>query len=56
MLPLPSIAKQIGNKRKTLGLSQTALAKKARISRATLDAAVARYSKAGTLAPAGGPA
>jgi transcriptional regulator with XRE-family HTH domain len=38
MLPLPSIAEQIANKRKTLGLSQTALAKKARVSRATLEA------------------
>ena len=38
MLPLPSIAEQIANKRKTMGLSQAALAQKARISRATLDA------------------
>ena len=38
MLSLPSVAEQIVSKRKALGLSQTALAKKARISRATLDA------------------
>jgi transcriptional regulator with XRE-family HTH domain len=38
MLPLSSIAEQIASKRKAMGLSQTALAKKARISRATLDA------------------
>ena len=38
MLPLPSIAEQIANKRKAMGLSQAALAQKARISRATLDA------------------
>jgi transcriptional regulator with XRE-family HTH domain len=38
MLLLSSIAEQIASKRKAMGLSQTALAKKARISRATLDA------------------
>jgi transcriptional regulator with XRE-family HTH domain len=38
MLLLFSIAEQIAKKRKAMGLSQTALAKKARISRATLDA------------------
>jgi transcriptional regulator with XRE-family HTH domain len=38
MLPLSSIAEQIAGKRKAMGLTQTALAKKARISRATLDA------------------
>jgi transcriptional regulator with XRE-family HTH domain len=38
MLLLPSIAEQIVQKRKTLGLSQTELAQKAGISRATLDA------------------
>jgi transcriptional regulator with XRE-family HTH domain len=38
MLSLSSIAEQIASKRKAMGLSQTALAKKARISRATLDA------------------
>lgn len=38
MLPLSSIGEHIAAKRKTMGLSQTVLAKKARISRATLDA------------------
>ena len=38
MLLLSSIAEQIASKRKAMGLSQMALAKKARISRATLDA------------------
>ena len=38
MLLLPSIAEQVVSKRKAMGLSQTALARKARISRATLDA------------------
>lgn len=38
MLLLPSIAEQVVSRRKAMGLSQTALAKKARISRATLDA------------------
>jgi transcriptional regulator with XRE-family HTH domain len=38
MLLLPSIAKQVVSRRKAMGLSQTALAAKARISRATLDA------------------
>jgi len=38
MLPLSSIAEQIASKRKAIGLSQKALAQKARISRATLDA------------------
>jgi transcriptional regulator with XRE-family HTH domain len=35
---LPFIAKQVASRRKAMGLSQTALAMKARISRATLDA------------------
>jgi transcriptional regulator with XRE-family HTH domain len=38
MLPLSSIAEQIASKRKAMGLSQAALAKRARVSRATLDA------------------
>ena len=38
MLSLFSLAEQITSKRKAMGLSQTALAKKAKISRATLDA------------------
>ena len=38
MLSLSSIAEQIASKRKAMGLSQTALAQRARISRATLDA------------------
>lgn len=38
MLPLSSIGEQIAAKRKVMGLSQLMLAKRARISRATLDA------------------
>jgi transcriptional regulator with XRE-family HTH domain len=38
VLTLLSIAEQVVIKRKVLGLSQTELAKKAKISRATLDA------------------
>jgi transcriptional regulator with XRE-family HTH domain len=38
MLTLAFITEQIAQKRKTLGLSQTALAKKAHVSRSTLDA------------------
>ncbi len=38
MLPISAIAEQIANKRKALGLSQTALAKKAHVGRSTLDA------------------
>ena len=38
MLSLTSIAEQIAKKRKALGLSQTALAKKAHVGRSTLDA------------------
>jgi transcriptional regulator with XRE-family HTH domain len=38
VLLLPSIAEQVVSRRKAMGLSQTALARKARISRATLDA------------------
>ena len=38
MLLLSSVAEQIVNKRKAMGLSQTELAKKAKISRATVDA------------------
>lgn len=38
MLLLPSIAEQVVSKRKAMGLSQTALARNAKISRATLDA------------------
>ncbi len=38
MLSLASIAEQIVKKRKAIGLSQTSLAKKAHISRSTLDA------------------
>jgi transcriptional regulator with XRE-family HTH domain len=38
MLSLSSIADQIAKKRKTLGLSQTALAEKAHVGRSTLDA------------------
>lgn len=38
MLSLSDIAEQIAQKRKTLGLSQAALAKKARVGRSTLDA------------------
>ena len=38
MLDLPSIGNQIAERRKTLKLSQTALSRKAGVSRATLDA------------------
>jgi transcriptional regulator with XRE-family HTH domain len=38
MLLLPAVAEQVAHRRKAMGLSQTVLAKKARISRATLDA------------------
>ena len=38
MLPISAIAEQIAHKRKELGLSQAALAKKAHIGRSTLDA------------------
>jgi transcriptional regulator with XRE-family HTH domain len=38
MLPIVTIAEQIARKRKELGLSQSALAKKAHIGRSTLDA------------------
>jgi transcriptional regulator with XRE-family HTH domain len=38
MLSLLSIGSQVAAKRKALGLSQSALASKAKISRATLDA------------------
>ena len=38
MLPISAIAEQIAQKRKALGLSQTALAKKAHVGRSTLDA------------------
>ena len=38
VLLLPSIAEQVVSRRKAMGLSQTGLARKARISRATLDA------------------
>ena len=38
MLPLFLLGEQIAAKRKSLGLSQTALAKKARVGRSTLDA------------------
>jgi len=37
MLPISTIAEQIAHKRKALGLSQAALAKKAHIGRSTLD-------------------
>jgi transcriptional regulator with XRE-family HTH domain len=37
MLSLPSISEQIATKRKALRLSQTALAKKAGVSRSTID-------------------
>ncbi|MGA8104633.1 MAG: helix-turn-helix domain-containing protein [Candidatus Acidiferrales bacterium] len=37
MLPLSSVGEQIAAKRRSLGLSQTALAKKARVGRTTLD-------------------
>jgi transcriptional regulator with XRE-family HTH domain len=38
MMPISAIAEQIAHKRKALGLSQAALAKKAHIGRSTLDA------------------
>jgi transcriptional regulator with XRE-family HTH domain len=38
MLPIATIAEKIARKRKELGLSQSALAKKAHIGRSTLDA------------------
>jgi len=38
MLSLSSLGEQIAAKRKSLGLSQAALAKKARVGRSTLDA------------------
>jgi len=38
MLSLSSLSEQIAKKRKSLGLSQSALAKKARIGLSTLDA------------------
>ena len=38
MLPLSSIGEQIATKRKTLGLTQPTLAKKARVGLSTLDA------------------
>ena len=38
MLNLPSIGSKIASRRKALGLSQLALAQKANVSRATLDA------------------
>ncbi len=38
MLPLSSLGEQIAAKRKTLGLTQTMLAKKARVGISTLDA------------------
>ncbi len=38
MLPISVIAEQIAHKRRALGLSQTALAKKAHVGRSTLDA------------------
>jgi transcriptional regulator with XRE-family HTH domain len=38
MLPISSIAEQIAKKRRELGLSQSALAKKARVGLSTLDA------------------
>jgi transcriptional regulator with XRE-family HTH domain len=38
MLALPSLGEQIATKRKTLGLTQPVLAKKARIGLSTLDA------------------
>ena len=38
MLPLSSLGGQIATKRKALGLTQTALAKKARVGLSTLDA------------------
>jgi transcriptional regulator with XRE-family HTH domain len=38
MLPLSLLGEQIATKRKALGLTQTALAKKARVGLSTLDA------------------
>ena len=38
MLPLSSLGEEIAKKRKALGLSQAALAKKARVARSTLEA------------------
>jgi transcriptional regulator with XRE-family HTH domain len=38
MLTLPALAEQIASKRKSLGLSQAALAKKADVGHSTLDA------------------
>ncbi len=38
MLPLPSLGEHIATKRKTLGLTQPTLAKKARVGLSTLDA------------------
>lgn len=38
MLPLPSLGEQIAKKRKAMGLSQPALAKKAKVGLSTLDA------------------
>jgi transcriptional regulator with XRE-family HTH domain len=38
MLSMAAIAQQISRQRKALGLSQTALAKKAHVGRSTLDA------------------
>jgi len=38
MLPLSSVAEQIARKRRELGLSQSALAKKAKVGLSTLDA------------------
>jgi transcriptional regulator with XRE-family HTH domain len=38
MTPISAIAEQIAHKRKELGLSQAALAKKAHVGRSTLDA------------------
>ena len=38
MLPIATIAEHIARKRKELGLSQSALAKRAHIGRSTLDA------------------
>jgi transcriptional regulator with XRE-family HTH domain len=38
MLPLPLIGEQVARKRKELGLSQPALAKKAKVGLSTLDA------------------
>ena len=38
MLSLPTVGEQIASKRKALGLTQPALAKKARVGRSTLDA------------------